>query len=250
MQRFPEQGYILHKDALQECLSAGHRPLTGAEFALERATHHEKNSPVWKFYPHTDTFVGVGLGPDLKNNSVPTLLIRHGDHVLSTPDDIARLRDQGFQRYKFQLLTNTDKQLWKQYCEEGLKERGPKRKTWVIQDTALVMMVSGVFSLDDAPHNSALVPMLGDVSIVENYSEGHKINIKPRIGVIFDKDAISSEVPLVCPLVFGDIYFDNLVGNGYDYGCVVGVPSGAEGATQKKLEPRKGSPLALILKSN
>jgi len=247
MQRFPKEGYVLHEDALRKCLSAGYGYLTGAEFALERAVHNEEGSPAWQDFPSTDTLVGVGL---YKGES--TLLIRHGDNILSTPEGILRLKAQGLQRNKFQLLTYTDKQLWKQYCEEGLKERGPKRKTWVIQNDALDGIVSGVFSLDDAPNQTAMVPMLGDLSIVNGYSRGHKVNIHPRIGVLIDKDATFSEVPLVCPLVFGNnVGFNNLVGN-YNYfvGCVVGVSSGAEGTTRNIFEPKKGSPLALILKGN
>ena len=87
MQRFPNQGYVLPEDALQECLSAGHRYLTGFEFALERAIHNEKGSPAWQVFPHTNTLVGVGL-----YNGNPTLLVRHGDNVLSTLYEIARLR--------------------------------------------------------------------------------------------------------------------------------------------------------------
>jgi len=250
MQRFPKKDYILLEDALQECISAGHRHLSGAEFALERAINNEKGSPAWQVYPHTNTLVGVGLF-----NSKPTLLVRHGDNILSTPYEIARLRAQGFQRNKFQLLTEEDRQQWKQYCEQGLEEREEKRQTWVIQDEALERMVSGVFSIEDAPNQTAMVPMLGDLSIVNDYSRGHKVNINPRIGVLIDKDATFSEVPLVCPLVFGfnDFFNLNLYGNDYyDNGCVVGVPSGA---TQKILEPkifepRKGSPLALMLKGN
>jgi len=242
MQRFPKKDYILLEDALRECISAGYRCLTGAELALERAIHNEAGSPAWQVFPHTDTLVGVGLFRER-----PTLLVRHGDNVLSTPDEIARLRAQGFQRNKFQFLTEEDRQLWKQYCEQGLEERGEKRQTWVIQGDALERMVSGVFSIEDALHQTAMVPMLGDLSIVESYKKGHERNINPRIGVIIDKDTTSSKVPLVCPLVLGN-YLD---GNGdYYNGCVVGVPSGAEGATRKNFEPIEGSPLALILKGN
>ena len=246
MQRFPNKGYVLPELALQECLLAGYRQLTGTEFALERAVNNKKGSFAWKVYPHTDTLVGVGLF-----NSKPTLLVRHGDNILSTPYEIARLRAQGSQRNKFQLLTEEDRQQWKQYCEQGLEEREEKRQTWVIQGKALDGMVSGIFSLEDAPHQTAMVPILGDLLIVDDYSRGHKINIGPQIGVGIDKDATFSEVPLVCPLVFGDSYGNDLVGNGYYVsGCVVGVPFGAEGATQKILEPKKGSPLALMLKGN
>jgi len=249
MQRFPKEGFVLPEVALQKCLSADHRFLTGAEFALERAVHNEEGSPAWQVYPHTNTLVGVGL-----HKGKPTLLIHHGDNVLSTPYEIVRLRAQGFQRNKFQLLTEKDRQQWKQYCEQGLEEKGPKRQTWVIQGKALKRMGSGVFSLEDAFNNSTMVPMLGDLSIVQNYLIGHEVNIDPRIGVLIDKDATFSEVPLVGPLVFGDYYISNL--NGYvNYcidGCVVGVPSGAECATQKIVDskilfPRKGSPLDLIL---
>ena len=250
MQRFPKEGYILPEDALRECLSADYRQLIGSEFALERAINNKEDSPAWQVFPHTNTFVGAGLFREK-----PTLLVRHGDNILSTPEGIARLRAQGSQRNKFQLLTEEDRQQWKQYCEQGLEEKGPKRQTWVIQDDALEGMVSGIFSLEDAPHQTAMVPMLGDLSIVDDYSRGHKINIIPKIGVGIDKDATSSEVPLVCPLVFGCGYRGIILnGNGsrYDVGCVVGVPFGA---TQKILEPkifepRKGSPLALMLKGN
>ena len=247
MQRFPKRGYVLHEDALRKCLSAGYGYLTGAEFALERAVHNEEGSPAWQDFTHTDTLVGVGL---YKGES--TLLICHGDNILSTPEGILRLKAQGLQRNKFQLLTGDDLKLWQQYCEHGLEEKGPKRQTWVIQDDALDGIVSGVFSLDDAPNQTAMVPMLGDLSIVNGYSRGHKVNIHPRIGVLIDKDATFSEVPLVCPLVFGNnVGFNNLVGN-YNYfvGCVVGVSSGAEGTTRNIFEPKKGSPLALILKGN
>ena len=246
MQRFPKEGYVLPEYALSECLSAGYRQLTGSEFALERAIHNEKGSPAWQVYPHTNTLVGVGLF-----NSKPTLLVRHGDNILSTPYEIARLRAQGCKRNKFQLLIEADQNLWQQYCEEGLEEKGPKRQTWVIQDEALEGMVSGVFYIENAPHVSAMVPMLGDLSIVEAYKLGHDRNIGLKIGVGIDKDVTSSEVPLVCPLVFGNIYGNDLNGdNNYDDGCVVWVPFGAEGATQKIFEPRKGSPLALMLKGN
>jgi len=249
MQRFPKKDYVLPEDALREYLSAGYRCLSGAEFALERAIHNEKGSPAWQVFPHTDTLVGVGLFRER-----PTLLVRHGYNVLSTPDEIARLRAQGSQRYKFQLLTEADRQQWKQYCEQGLEERGEKRQTWVIQDEALERMVSGIFSLKKAPHQTAMVPMLGDLSIVKDYLRGHEINIGSKMGVGFDKAATSSEVPLVCPLVFGVSYDNDLYGNDdyYDSGCVVGVPFGA---TQKILEPKifepiKDSPLALMLKGN
>ena len=246
MQRFPKEDYVLPEDALQECISADHRHLSGAEFALERAINNEKGSPAWQVYPHTNTLVGVGLF-----NSKPTLLVRHGDNILSTPEGIEGLRAQGYKRNKFQLITEEDRQQWQQYCEEGLEEKGPKRKTWVIQDEALEGMVSGVFSLEDAPHQTAMVPMLGDLSIADDYSRGHKINIGSKMGVGIDKDVTSSEVPLVCPLVFVYRYNGDLGGYyNYDVGCVVGVPFGAEGATQKIFEPRKGSPLALILKGN
>ena len=111
MQRFPKEGFVLPEVALQKCLSADHRFLTGAEFALERAVHNEEGSPAWQVYPHTNTLVGVGL-----HKGKPTLLIHHGDNVLSTPYEIVRLRAQGFQRNKFQLLTEKDSQQWKQYC--------------------------------------------------------------------------------------------------------------------------------------
>ena len=250
MQRFPKEGYILPEDALRECLSADYRQLIGSEFALERAINNKEDSPAWQVFPHTNTFVGAGLFREK-----PTLLVRHGDNILSTPEGIEGLRAQGYKRNKFQLLTEEDRQLWKQYCEEGLEEKGPKRQTWVIQDDALEGMVSGIFSLEDAPHQTAMVPMLGDLSIVNDYLRGHKLKISPQIGVGIDKDATSSEVPLVCPLVFGCGYRGIILnGNGsrYDVGCVVGVPFGA---TQKILEPkifepRKGSPLALMLKGN
>ncbi|MBS3170407.1 hypothetical protein J4223_01365 [Candidatus Woesearchaeota archaeon] len=246
MQRFPNKGYGLPEDALRKCLSAGNRCLSGAEFALERAVNNKKGSFAWKVYPHTDTLVGVGLFAEK-----PTLLVRHGDNILSTPEGIARLRAQGSQRNKFQLLTEEDRQLWQQYCEQGLEEREEKRQTWVIQGKALDGMVSGIFSLEDAPHQTAMVPILGDLLIVDDYSRGHKINIGPQIGVGIDNAATSSKVPLVCPLVFGDDYGINLDGFNdfiiYNVGCVVGVPSSA---TQKILEPKKGSPLALMLKGN
>ena len=251
MQRFPKRGYVLPEDALQKCLSAGHRYLTGAEFALERAINKERGSPAWQVYPHTNTLVGVGLF-----RQKPTLLVRHGDNILSTPEGIKRLRAQGFQRFMFQLLTEEDKQQWEQYCEQGLEEKGPKRETWVIQGDALEGMVSGFFSLNYALNQTAMVPMLGDLAIVNDYSRGHEKKISPKIGVFINKDATISRVPLVCPLVFGVSYIDNLSGNdGYVNGCVVGVPSGAEGATQKILEPkifepREGSPLELMLKKD
>jgi len=219
MQRFPKKDYILLEDALRECISAGYRCLTGAELALERAIHNEAGSPAWQVFPHTDTLVGVGLFRER-----PTLLVRHGDNILGTPDEIARLRAQGYKINKFQLLSEEDRQLWKQYCDQGLEEKGPKRQTWVIQDDALEGMVSGIFSLEDAPHQTAMVPMLGDLSIADDYSRGHKINIGSKMGVGIDKDVTSSEVPLVCPLVFGNNYNNNLNGNNnYNNGCVVGM---------------------------
>ena len=242
MIRFPEEGYVLPELALRELQSAGYRALTGAEFAAKRALDNDRGSLSWRVYPHTDTLVGVGLF-----RQEPTLLVRHGDHVLSTPEGCERLRAQGPKRYKFQLLSETDRALWKRYCEEGLEEKGGRRKTWVIQGKVLEGLILGVCNLDKAPDYTAMVPMLGDIDSVSNYSKGHRANFGNQIGVWVDKNATNSEVPLVCGLVFGEGY--RLYGNdGFGDECFVGVPFSAEGAAQKIFEPQKDSPLALILK--
>lgn len=222
------------------------RFVTGAEFALERAVHNEKRSPVWwDMFPFVDTFIGVGL-----LNNKPTLIIRHGSHMLSTYEGMNELEEQYHSPNNgYNLSSEKFKRLWRQYGEEGLEETGSERKTWVVQGEALEKLIKGDISCDEAPDMTALVPMIGSTAIVKAYIEGHKRNIFSTIRVDFDRNLTSSPDPFVTLLSFGGGLKYQIKGC-RPYGNIVVVPSNYQNPSffsNEEYNPKKGSPLALIL---
>ncbi len=232
---FPPKIYALPEEALKQCVDFGYKPMTGAKLALERAVDNKEGSLIWRFSTYTLTAVMTG-----QYKGKPTLVIKHGgeDNPFSSYESYARLRTNGCERNQFIL---NDNNLWERSCEEGLELRGNKRDIWVVQGKALDRFVTDLVNISEAPSNTVLGLMLGDLGLMDLYLVGQKNNRSNKIRILFDKEGTRSKDPLISPLIFGYNGID-IMGGGYDsMGHIVGMKD------KDAFKPKKNSPLDMLL---